>query len=149
MRDLLIFLQRNGPGLLNTALLVMACVLAAKWTWVFLAPLPVAPQAYPQATLTHNLTPILTAHLFGQPDASTAPASDWKLVGVFAAPDERQGYAMVQSHGMTFTVIAQGKLDANTTLISVAKDHVELEQSDVRKRLELEKIAPDVSLISN
>ena len=146
MKHLIVLLKRSGFGLLNFLALLAFCALAAKWTWVFLAPAPVAVLEQSDSAVMQGAATIIASHLLtGKMVLNQAPA-DIKLQGVFAAKNDAQGYAIFQTGGDSVMVPINGQVIPGTTLEAIYKDHVLLNRDGAKMRVELEQDAPPLNL---
>ena len=146
MKHLIILLKRSGFGLLNFLTLLAFCALAAKWTWLFLAPAPVAVLEQPDSSVMQGAATIIASHLLtGKMVLNQAPG-DIKLQGVFAAKYDAQGYAIFQIGGNSVMVPINGQVVSGTRLAAIYKDHVLLDRDGAKMRLELEQDSPPLNL---
>ncbi len=142
MKHLFVLLQRSGVGLLNFALLLALCALAAKWTWVFLAPATVAASQEPAAMPRQPANAIIADHLLTAKVAMERPPSNIKLEGVFAVEGANQGIAILQTTGEAMMVPLKGLVSPGMTLDAIYKDHVVLNRDGAKARLNLQESAP-------
>ncbi len=147
MNYLFVLLRRSGFGILNLTILIALCALAAKWTWVFLAP---APAAVPGVTVTPTgdaAETILDRHLFSNRIVMNLPPPNLKLEGVFAAVNGAGGVAIFQdSGGKSMMVPSTAQILPGMRLDAIYKDHVVIDRDGVKSRLNLEEKAPPVTL---
>jgi general secretion pathway protein C len=133
----------SKPGLLaSLVLLALVLVLAfqlAHWTWVFLAPAPVA--SAPADTREVDLAAI--AKMFGAsaPSGGAAPAAggSLRLKGVIApTPGVTASAIFSTGSGRDLGVPLEGEVQPGVTLAEVHPDHVVLSRGGVRERIDLE-----------
>jgi general secretion pathway protein C len=133
---------RTGvPGTL--AIVALVLVLAyqlAHWTWVFVAPAPVA--ASPDADRGVDMAAV--ARLFGAAppagiSASGASTSGLKLKGVIA-PDAGPAASAIFSTGAgkDLAVFVNREVQPGVKLVEVKPDHVIVSRAGVRERIDLE-----------
>src|SRR5882724_8013992 len=95
--------------LATIAALALLCLVAAYWTWVWLAPLP-EPRA-PAAADTGTAVGAAGA-LFGSmrrdPNSPAPTGIAIKLLGVVAATEGRHGYAVVQLEAKEILAVREG-----------------------------------------
>lgn len=125
--------------LVTVALVLVLAWLAAKWTWVFLAPSPVA-QAAPAAGSV-DLSAV--ARLFGgaAPAGAPGPAasgSGLRLKGVIAPTPARIGSAVFNAGGKDIAVLLGGEVSPGVKLEAVEPDHAVILRGGVRERVDLE-----------
>ena len=123
--------------LATIAALVLLGLVAAYWTWVWLAPLPEA--RAPAAADTG--TPVGAAGaLFGSmrrdPNSPAPTGIAIKLLGVVAATEARHGYAVVQLEAKEILAVREGEdVAPGIRLAEVGTDHVILERGGIRETL--------------
>ena len=126
------------------AVVALTLVLAyqlAHWTWVFVAPAPVA--AIPESDPPVNLAAV--ARLFGgsaptgSTQGSTASASGLRLKGV-VAPNAGEAASAIFSlgSGKDVAVFVNREVQPGVKLIEVKPDHVIVSRSGARERIDLE-----------
>ena len=121
----------------TVAALVLLGLVAAYWTWAWLAPLP-EPRAPGAANAGGGASS--AGALFGaaQRDAS-GPArtgSAIRLLGIVAATEGRSGYAVMQLDSKEILAVREGEEVApNIVLTEVCVDHVILERGGTRETL--------------
>ena len=130
---------RTGtPGtLLLVALVLVLAWQAAYWTWVFMAPPPVAAAAASQPAI--DLAAV--ARLFGASAPTDAPrsASALKLKGVIAPTPGTQASAIFSTGaGRDIAVYIDGEVQPGTKLAEVHPDHVIVSSAGGRSRIDLE-----------
>lgn len=123
----------------NLAVAALVLVLAyqlAHWTWVFLAPAPVATIA--QGDTGVDLAAI--ARLFGAaPPGGTASSSDLRLKGVIApTPGTAASAIFSTGAGRDIAVYVDGEVKPGVTLVEVDPDHVIVSRAGERERIDLE-----------
>ena len=124
--------------------IIVAAVLLAKWTWVFLAP---KDAALPSTSAWKKTAD--AEHLFGDvPAASLNQANSLgniQLVGVFAHPT--QGFAVLSVDGKQVGVGLGEAFSAGTKLTETYATYVIIERAGVKTRVDLpaSKIASGIS----
>jgi general secretion pathway protein C len=129
------------PGtLVVIALVLLLAYQLAHWTWVFVAPAPVA--ALPDGAPVVNLAAV--AKLFGAaPPASSSGAvastSGLRLKGVIA-PDEGPAASAIFSTGAgkDIAVFVDREVQPGVKLVEVKPDHVIVSRAGERERIDLE-----------
>ena len=141
MRELLLDRSTIAQSALVTlatiAALVLLGLVAAYWTWAWLAPLP-----EPRAPGTSSSGPAAAAAggLFGaaQRDAN-GPARTGiaiRLLGIVAATEGRSGYAVMQLDSKEILAVREGEeVTPGVVLAEVGVDHVILERGGSRETL--------------
>jgi general secretion pathway protein C len=126
------------PGnLLVIALVLLLAWQAAYWTWVFVAPPPIAAPAATQAPI--DLAAV--ARLFGAtvPGEATRSASSLKLKGVIAPTPGTVASAIFSTGaGRDIAVYIDGDVEPGVKLAEVHPDHVIVSRAGVRSRIDLE-----------
>ncbi len=123
--------------LVTIAALALLGLVAAYWTWVWLAPLP-EPRA-PTAAETGTAAASAGA-LFGSmrrdPNSPVPTGIAIRLLGVVAATGGRRGYAVVQLEAKEILAVREGEDAApGIRLAEVGTDHVILERGGIRETL--------------
>jgi len=133
--------KTNAFGtLVVVALVLVAAWQAAYWTWVFVAPPPVAASAAPQAGV--DLAAV--ARLFGAAPptgaSSTTPTSaQLRLKGVIAPTPGVEASAIFSTGaGKDVAVHIDREVEPGTKLVEVHPDHVVVARAGVRSRIDLE-----------
>ena len=108
-------------------------VVAAYWSWAWLAPAPVAraPAAFEARTSS-------AGGLFGtaKQGMAAATASAVRLTGVVAASGGRRGHAVLRLDGKTSVAVLQGEdVEPGLRLAEVHADHIVLERDGARETL--------------
>ncbi|MHB1677360.1 MAG: type II secretion system protein N [Sulfuriferula sp.] len=148
MKHLFALLQRSGFEFLNFVLLLALCAMAAKWTWVFLAPVTVAIPENVDISTKQAAESIIADHLLAGKAAIERPPPDLKLEGVFAVEGGDRGIAIFQSTGKSMIVPLKGQVMSGMMLDAIYKDHVVLDRNGAKARLNLEENPPPVALQS-
>ena len=131
------FAQTAVIAVVTIAALALLGLVGAYWTWQWLAPRP-EPHGPVQAETGGQIASAL--ELFGrtQKDA-TAPAPTGiaiRLLGVVAAVEGRDGFAIVVLDGKQIVATREGQdIGPGIQLAKVASDHVVLERNGVRETL--------------
>jgi len=126
-------------GTVVTAILVIVLAwLAARWTWVFVAPPAVAPAA--QGAPAVDLA--AASRLFGG-DAQVAAGpsrgpAGFRLKGVVAPTAGTVGAAVLNVNGKDVAVPIGGEVQPGVKLVDVEPDHVVISRAGVRERIDLE-----------
>ena len=110
-------------------------VVAAYWSWAFLAPAP-APRAPPLADSAGSSSS--ARGLFGivKDGAAAAASSAVRLTGVVAASDGRRGHAVLRLDGKRTVAVLQGEdVEPGLRLAEVHADRIVLERNGVRETL--------------
>ena len=139
--------SRETTGAVGTlAVVALTLVLAyqlAHWTWVFVAPAPVA--QIPEADPPVNLAAI--ARLFGadmpasSAQGSTASSSGLRLKGVVAPTPGTVASAIFSTgSGRDLAVLLGREVQKGVKLVEVLPDHVIVSRSGVRERIDLESM---------
>lgn len=110
-------------------------VVAAYWSWAFLAPAPVsrAPAAFETEARTSS-----AGGLFGtaKQGMATATASAVRLTGVVAASGGRRGHAVLRLDGKKTVAVLQGEdIEPGLRLAEVHADRIVLERNGARETL--------------
>jgi len=141
MRQLLLdrsnIAQTAVVTLATIAALALLGLVAAYWTWVWLAPLP-EPRA-PTAADT-GTAPASAGALFGSmrrdPDSPVPTGIAIRLLGIVAATGGRRGYAVVQLEAKEILAVREGEdVAPGIRLAEVGTDHVILERLGIREIL--------------
>ena len=134
----------------NLAVAALVLVLAyqlAHWTWVFLAPDPVA--SIPQGESGVDLAAV--ARLFGAaPPGTAASASGLRLKGVIAPTPGTAASAIFSTGvGRDVAVYVEGEIKPGVKLVEVDPDHVIVSRGGERERIDLEarRSAPSASSV--
>jgi general secretion pathway protein C len=130
---------RTGTAgtLLVVALVLVLAWQAAYWTWVFVAPPPVAAAAASQPAI--DLAAV--ARLFGAsaPTDATRSASALKLKGVIAPTPGTEASAIFSTGvGRDIAVYIDGEVQPGMKLAEVHPDHVIVSSAGVKSRIDLE-----------
>ena len=141
MRQLLLdrsnIAQTAVVTLATIAALALLCLVAAYWTWVWLAPLP-EPRA---PTVADTGTAAASAGaLFGNLrrdlNSPVPTGIAIRLLGIVAATGGRRGYAVVQLEANEILAVGEGEDAApGIRLAEVGTDHVILERGGIRETL--------------
>jgi general secretion pathway protein C len=120
----------------SVAALALLALVAAYWTWVWLAPRP-APLAPPAST---TIGAASAATLFGnaqQEGAAVAPTGiAIRLLGIVAAKGGHSGYAMVELDPKQILAVQEGEdVAPGIRLAEVGTDHILLERNGMRETL--------------
>jgi hypothetical protein len=142
MMPIFVLLQRFGFKFLNVVMLLALCALAAKWTWVFLAPAPVALPEETDIPVAQAAHLIIADHLLTGRETSGRPPSNLKLEGVFADENRGQGVAIFQLSGKSIMVPLKGQIMPGTSVDAIYPDHVVLDNNGVKESLNLEEKSP-------
>jgi hypothetical protein len=142
MMPFFVLLQRYGFRFLNIVMLLALCALAAKWTWVFLAPAPIALPEVPGIAVTQAAQSIIADHLLTGKETSGQPPYNIKLEGVFAAENKGQGVAIFLLSGKSVMVPLKGQVMPGMSVNAIDQDHVVLDYDGVQERLNLEEQSP-------
>lgn len=128
--------QTTTIALLTLAALAAFALVAAHWTWQWLAP-PTELRGTPAAYEGGHVESAKT--LFGiaqRESANAAAASDIRLLGIVAATPGRRGYAMVRLDPRTLLTVAEGDdIAPGIRLAEVETDQVVLERGGMRETL--------------
>lgn len=132
-------LQTVLVSLLTLAALLLLVRELAAFTWVLLAPLPAAPAVQSPSPLPDLQAAYALFGLHSQPLAFAAPVSQnsgLTLLGVVAATDVHQGYALLRLSDSSVVAVAAGQeVSPGLTLVEVAADHLLLERAGLRETL--------------
>jgi general secretion pathway protein C len=139
--------QTAAVTVLTLAALVMLAMVAAHWTWQWLAPAaePAAELAADSGSASGSTSGSSSANpaggLFGREDrdhgSSLLPTGlAISLLGVVAATAGRPAYAVVQFEPRQIRAVRVGQqISPGISLAEVANDHVILERAGVRETL--------------
>jgi len=133
---------KNTVFLANVAALALLGVVAAYWSWAWLAPRP-APRA-PAAAQAAGDTSSAGA-LFGAPtgEARAAATGALRLTGVVAASGGRPGHALLRLEAKQTIAVLQGEeIEPGLRLAEVHAGHVVLERDGARETLALPEKGP-------
>ena len=134
--------MKNTVFLANVAALALLGVVAAYWSWAWLAPRP-APRA-PAAAQAAGDTSSAGA-LFGAPtgEARAAATGALRLTGVVAASGGRPGHALLRLEAKQTIAVLQGEeIEPGLRLAEVHAGHVVLERDGARETLALPEKSP-------
>ena len=134
--------MKNTVFLANVAALALLGVVAAYWSWAWLAPRP-APRA-PAAAQAAGDTSSAGA-LFGAPtgEARAAATGALRLTGVVAASGGRPGHALLRLEAKQTIAVLQGEeIEPGLRLAEVHAGHVVLERDGARETLALPEKGP-------
>lgn len=147
MKYLFVLLRRSGFGILNLVMLIALCALAAKWTWVFLTPVPQAMPDGVEMQTGDAAEAILDRHVLSNRTVMNLPPPNLKLEGVFAAANGAGGVAIFQdSGGKSMMVPSTAQILPGMRLDAIYKDHVVIDRDGVKSRLNLEEKSPPLIL---
>lgn len=123
--------------LATIAALAMLGLVAAYWTWVWLAPLP-EPRALTAADT--GTAAASAGALFGsmrrERNSPVPTGIAIRLLGVVAATGGRRGYAVVQLEAKEILAVREGEdVAPGVRLAEVGTDHVILERGGIRETL--------------
>jgi general secretion pathway protein C len=110
-------------------------VVAAYWSWAWLAPAP-EPRAAAAAETTGGAQS--AGGLFGSAKESAAAAASGavRLTGVVAASGGRRGHALLRLDGKKTMAVLQGEdVEPGLRLAEVHADHIVLERNGARETL--------------
>lgn len=128
--------QNMVVAMVTIAALTLLALVAAYWTWVWLAPRP-APLAPPAST---TIGAASAGSLFGnmqQEGAAAAPTGiAIRLLGIVAAKAGHSGYAVVELEPKQILAVQEGEdLAPGIRLAEVGTDHILLERNGTRETL--------------
>jgi general secretion pathway protein C len=123
-------------ALVTVAALALLALVAAYWTWVWLAPRP-APLVPPASTTSGAAS---GAALFGnvqQEGGAVAPTGiAIRLLGIVAAKGGHSGYAVVELEPKQILAVQEGEdVTPGIRLAEVGTDHILLERNGTRETL--------------
>lgn len=129
--------QKATIALATAAALVMLALVAAYWTWEWLAPRS-EPRAQTASVASGDTGSAYT--LFGTPERNSGNAPSTgiaiKLLGIVAATSGRRGYAVMKLDPREILAVAEGEdVTPGIRLAEVRGDHVILERGGVRETL--------------
>jgi general secretion pathway protein C len=142
--------QGRWTTLLDLALVVALGAAAAHWTWILIAPHPLALPAHASAVET-AAGPIVARGLFGEPGGTSAhqPALNLKLVGVFAPRAHAAGSpgraVFTLATGETTSVAEGESVSPGVVLREVHPDHVLVTRDGVVQQIALDRPVADLS----
>src|SRR5258708_22359814 len=121
------------------ALVLLLAYQLAHWTWVFVAPAPVA--SIPQGDTAVDLAAV--ARLFGGSAPAGTTASDLRLKGVIApTPGTAASAIFSTGAGRDIAVYIEGEVKPGVKLVEVDPDHVIVSRGGERERIDLEARRP-------
>ncbi len=121
------------------ALVLLLAYQLAHWTWVFLAPTPVA--SIPRGDTAVDLAAV--ARLFGGSAPAGTTASDLRLKGVIApTPGTAASAIFSTGAGRDIAVYIEGEVKPGVKLVEVDPDHVIVSRGGERERIDLEARRP-------
>lgn len=131
--------QAAAISLVNIAALALLGLAGGYWTWQWFAP-RTEPLSASQPELANQIASAL--ELFGNtPGERNLPASTGsaiRLLGVVAAVEGRDAYAIVVLDGKQIIAARRGEdIVPGTRLAEVATDHIEFERDGVRESVAL------------
>jgi general secretion pathway protein C len=129
--------QTAAITLVTVAAVALFALIAAHWTWQWLAP-QVESRGQPTANVTSHATSANA--LFGKVDQDQGNSSPTgiriRLLGIVAAATGQRGYAVVRLEPRTILTVREGdEVAPGLRLAEVAADHVILERGDTRETL--------------
>jgi len=125
--------MKTAASIANLAAAALLGVVAAYWSWAWLAP-PAAARA-PAAAQPARATSAAST-LFGTAKESAAVSGSVRLMGVMAASGERRGHAVLRLDGKKTVAVLQGEeVEPGVRLAEVHVDHVVLERNGARETL--------------
>lgn len=123
--------------IVTVALVLVLAWQLAYWTWVFVAPPPVAAPAPAQPAV--DLAAV--ARLFGADAPGTAPASGLRLKGVIApTPGTEASAIFSKGSGRDVAVYIGNEVEPGLKLAEVHPDHVIVSRAGARSRIELDPV---------
>jgi len=134
--------QTAAVALATIAALAVLGLVAAYWTWAWLAP---RPELRTQAAAEDGGAP--ADALFGnaqQDQVGAAPTGmAIRLIGIVAATEGRLGYAVVQLETKEILAVLEGEeVTPGVRLAQIEIDHVVLERGGIRETLEWQQNNP-------
>jgi general secretion pathway protein C len=131
------FAQNAAIAVVTIAALALLGLVGGYWTWQWLAPRPephVQAQADPSGQIASALELFGSIQKDGKAPAPTGMAI--RLLGVVAAIEGRDGYAVVVLDGRQIIATREGQdIAPGILLAAVAADHVVLDRNGVRETL--------------
>lgn len=129
--------QSAAVALLTIVAMAMLAVVAAYWTWQWLAPRPATPAAAAASEIRHAT---LAAGLFGtaqhEADSAAPVGIDIRLLGIVAATAGRNGYAVLRIEPREVVTVQEGKdIAPGIRLAEIKVDQVILERAGIRQTL--------------
>jgi general secretion pathway protein C len=126
-------------ALVTVALVLLLAWVAARWTWVFLAP----PAGAPAAAAGGGIDLAAAARLFGgtaPPGTGVAPGTGTglRLKGVVAPTPASTGSAVFNAGGKDIAVMLGGEVQPGVKLVAIDRDHAVVSRAGVRERIDLE-----------
>ncbi len=114
-------------------------ILLAKWSWILLKSPATVAAIVPEHDESEDAGKLFGAAAEGSSSASPAAAlPDAKLVGVFAPDSGRSGFAVLKLDEQHQVGVVTGEdVAPGVRLLEVHADHVVLERSGVRQKVEL------------
>lgn len=144
MTHIFVLLQRYKFNFLNFIALLSLCALAAKWTWVFLAPVPLIVSKSTPPSTQKLAQSIIAAHLLTSNSSTNQPLLNIKLVGIFAADsmNKTNAVAIFLVSGQSIIVPLNGQIVPGVRMIEVDKNHVVIERNGETEHVNLEVNSP-------
>jgi general secretion pathway protein C len=125
--------MKTAASIANLAAAALLGVVAAYWSWAWLAP-SAAARAPAAAQLASTTSAAST--LFGTAKQAAAVSGNVRLMGVMAASGERRGHAVLRLDGTKTVAVLQGEeVEPGLRLAEVHVDHIVLERNGARETL--------------
>jgi hypothetical protein len=113
-------------------------IVIARWTWVLFAPHSTAVAVVPEHGATMEAGRLFGVASLAVPVSETAPSSNLRLLGVFAPPLGRPGFAILQLENKHQVGIAAGEnVILGTKLLEIHPNYVLVEHAGVQQRVKL------------
>ncbi len=145
------FAQTAVITVVTIAALILLGLVGAYWTWQWLAPRPephVQAQAEPGGQVASALS--LFGSIQREANAPSATGMAIRLLGVVAAIEGREGYAIVVLDGKQIVAARQNQeIAPGVQLAEVAPDHIVLDRNGVRETLAWPEKTPTTRGASN
>lgn len=124
-------------------------VVAAYWTWAWLAPRaePAAPAPVPAVARLDAARGLFGSVRANRVSAApSASASSFRLLGLVAASGHEPGYALLKLDGKWTLAVRPGmEIEPGTRLVEVNADHVVLDRHGMRETLALPSRGKDAA----
>lgn len=145
------FAQTAVITVVTIAALILLGLVGAYWTWQWLAPRPephVQAQADPGGQAASAL--VLFGNIQREGNAPAATGMAIRLLGVVAAVEGREGYAIVVLDGKQIVAARQSQeIAPGVQLAEVTPDHIVLDRNGVRETLAWPEKTPAARGASN
>ena len=113
-------------------------IMIARWTWILFAPHSTTVAVVPEHGATMEAGRLFGVNSLAVPTPETAPASNFRLIGVFAPPPGRPGFVILQLENKHQVGVATGEnVIPGTKLLEIHPNYVLVEHAGVQQRVKL------------